>query len=819
MDLFQQAFRGGASWWIWSCEGAHGRHVDGSGSAYEVRRFRREFEIAGGEGAARLVISADSRYELYLDGRLLGRGPAHGDVRHQYFDNYELGELVLGRHLLAVRVFDYSPVQCDPPRLGAPAAVMSRTGGLAVELWLEGDEGTRRLVVTDGAWKVAVDRSFGFHPGREEWFGGFVGLFEEYLPHRDDAPGWAEPGFDDSGWEDAFAMYPAERFEDKTDATSPYGLMLRITPHVRDGNPVVPAAVFLEGGGRAAANWEEFFMCGNAMTVEPHSTASVLIEWEMEWTGFPKLCFAGGAGSELRIGCAEGLRASKGDREVVVFGREADTGDVMIGYDDTGMGWTFDRRGSFEGFEDILRPDGREWTWSPHHWRCGKFLRLWVQTGGEPLRLGGFWFTPCHYPLEESAPFLCSDERITRVHEIGLHTLRLGMHETFLDCPYYEQFQYIGDSSLNAQVAMMAGGAYDIVRQLVLHFDWSRVPEGWTQSRYPSRIEGIIPSQSLDWITAIHAYALHSGDLETARMVWPGALAVLDAYERHCGPGGLPEKLPYWNWIDWCPGWKRGVPPGAEDGPVLSHAAKYAIALRQAAQVARWIGEPDAIKSLEARYLRVSRAARAAFWNGKFFAENMSDRSYGSRLGNALAVSAGFVEESQEAAVRQALVGRKLSDCSFFGYYFVRQALWQLGGCDLRMELAPWFEMLNYGLTTWAEDTSYWRSLCHGWSSNPSIDFFTRVLGVTPLEPGFGTARVQPAIGHFRSFSGAVATPHGAIRVAWDATCGQLDVVVPPGVSARLDLEDPGVDCMLGEGRHSIAARQSGVDQSSEVFV
>jgi hypothetical protein len=477
----------------------------------------------------------------------------------------------------------------------------------------------------------------------------------------------------------------------------------------------------------------------------------------------------------------------------------------MIGYDDTGMGWTFDRRGAFEGFEDILRPDGREWSWSPHHWRCGKFVRLTVRTGSAPLRVSGFRFTPCHDPLEEAAPFRCSDARIARIHEIGLHTLRLGMHETFLDCPYYEQLQYIGDSSLNALVAMMAGGAYGIVRQLVLHFDWSRVPEGWTQSRYPSRIEGIIPSQSLDWISAIHSYALHSGDLVTARGVWPGALAVIDAYERHCGPGGLPERLPYWNWIDWCPGWKRGVPPGADEGPVLSHAAKYATALRQAGEVARWIGEPDAVERLNARYLRLRAAARDTFWNGVFFRENILDAPYGSRLGNALAVLAGFAGDSEEPALGECLAGGTLADCSFFGMYFVRQALWRLGRCDFAGEMAPWFRMLDYGLTTWAEDTSFWRSLCHGWSSNPSIDLYTRILGVRPTEPGFRTARIQPALKHFESASGAVMTPHGAIHVAWDVASGEIEVIVPKGVTATLELDSAEPARVLGEGKHRVA--------------
>ncbi len=789
-------------WWIWSEEGAHQRATQGSGSAYEVRRFRKKFRTTSSSGSTTLFIPADSRYELHLDGRLIGRGPAHGDVRHQMFDRHELSQLSVGEHLVAVRVFDYSGVQCDPPRLGAPAAVMTRTGGLVMEIWQEADGSEGELLAaSDASWRVMVDRSLGFHEGRANWFGGFVGLFEEFHPEHDQAPDWKSAEYDDSHWAQALPMYPAERFDAITDALSPYGLMERMTPFSLSLPAVSPAAVFTDGGGEAPPEWLRAVRGEGEVTMAADTEAAVLIELGQEWTGFPELWFHGGEGAEIRLGYAEALRHPKGDADAVVFGDGCDSGDVMIGYDDTGIGWTFDRRGSFEGFEDVLRPDGRSWQWSPHHWRCAKILRLHVRTGAEPLRLGPLKFYPGHHPLE-SEPFHCSDERLERVHDISLHTLRLGMHETFLDCPYYEQLQYIGDSSLNAQVAMLAGGAYPIARQLVRHFDWSRVPEGWTQSRYPSRVEGIIPSQSLDWIAAIHAYTLQSGDRATARAVWPGALTVLDAYERHCGSGGLPEALPYWNWIDWCPGWKRGVPPGAEHGPVLSHAAKYAIALKQAVEIAAWLDEPDTVLALEKRMARLRRAARAVFWNGTFFSENSNDRAYGSRLGNALAVLAGFADKTEGTPLARLLASDRLADCSFFGYHFVRQALWQLGECDLERELQPWFQMLDYGLTTWAEDTTYWRSLCHAWSANPCIDFFTRLLGVRPLEPGFIQTEITPAVTHYTAFSGAVATPHGLLRVDWNQAAGRVKVVVPPGITATLRL--PERMFILQQGEHAV---------------
>jgi len=770
------AFSDGQTHWIWSSEGASSRRPDASPSAYEVRRFRRSFEAGRSRGPLRLHISADSRYLLYLDGELLGRGPAHGDVRHQFFDTYSL-ELAPGKHCLAVLVLDYSPVQCDPPRLGAPAAVMTRCGGLVCELRTDGDV----LCRTDAGWKVMVDRARCFQPGKLDWYGGFIGHFEHFATAAEDAPGWELPDYDDRGWEAALELYPAERLAASRDAVSPYGLIERMVPQERHFGPSVPDAVFAPGGEPAEAGWSALLLDEQPLELAAESSHAVLLELDEAWTGFPELAFAGGEGSRIRIGYAEALRLEKSVEDAVIFGREADSSDVAIGFADDSTGWTYDRRGSFEGFEDMVEADGRTWTWTPHHWRTAKFIRLHVETAAEPIRLTGFRFSPCHYPLDGEGTFRCSDERLERVHAVSLHTLRLGIHETFVDCPYYEQLQYIGDSALNAQVAMLVDGAYPLVRQLLHHFDWSRVPEGWTQSRYPSRIEGIIPAQSLDWIAAIHAYGLQSGDLATVGEVLPGALSVLDAYERCRGAAGLPEDLPYWNWIDWCPGWKRGVPPGAEAGPVLSHAAKYGIALRQAAEFCRWLGRDDVADGLEKRHTSLREAVRERFWTGERFRENTVD-DYASRLGNAYAVLAGFHEPEEAPGLAHLLLPGLLPDCSYFGYFFVREALWQLGDCDLNAELQPWFHMLDLGLSTWAEDTVFWRSLCHGWSANPVIDFHTRLLGVRPVEPGFARARFEPATGACARAGGSVATPHGRVSVEWDREAGMLEVGVPEGV-------------------------------------
>ena len=63
-----------------------------------------------------------------------------------------------------------------------------------------------------------------------------------------------------------------------------------------------------------------------------------------------------------------------------------------------------------------------------------------------PLTLQRFDYQETGYPLEVSTSVKTSDESLSDIWEISEKTLRRCMHETYEDCPYYEQLQYVMDS-------------------------------------------------------------------------------------------------------------------------------------------------------------------------------------------------------------------------------------------------------------------------------------------------------------------------------------------------------------------------------------
>jgi alpha-L-rhamnosidase len=77
-------------------------------AAHEVALFRHSFSLAQPLADASLLIFADTRYEVWIDGQWHGRGPARfSRTRHEY-DRHELGALPAGEHLIAVLV-QWSP--------------------------------------------------------------------------------------------------------------------------------------------------------------------------------------------------------------------------------------------------------------------------------------------------------------------------------------------------------------------------------------------------------------------------------------------------------------------------------------------------------------------------------------------------------------------------------------------------------------------------------------------------------------------------------------------------------------------------------------
>lgn len=759
--------------WIWSAEGSHSapRPEAATPSHYQVRYFRRAFDVEDPTAATlRVQLSADSRYLFFCNGTFIGRGPAKGDINHHFYDSFDLTPyLRAGRNVLAALVLDMSHVAHRPALLGAPCSVMTYTGGFVLEGVLRGRTGEVVADLRTGeGWKVAVDKAHRFQ-NENTTFEGYLGYFE----HRVSAlipAGWNTAEFDDGAWPAAHVLFKAELLANRRDPTSPYGLLPRMIPMLEEGAPQIFADAFLQGGAPVSVEWQRLLIGDAPLTLAAGTTVDVVLDVGELTTAFPHLLVAGGAGSVVRLTYAEALRLPWTTPGAKLLGKQQSLANLASHFADESTGWTFDRRGKVTGWVDIWEPAGEIELFEPLHWRAFRYIGLRIAVGATPLTLRTLQHRFTAYPYRIAAKFESSDEALNRIWPVALHTMRLCSHETFEDCPHYEQMQYAGDTMITSKIAMLTTGDHRLSKQALYHFDWSRLSDGLTQSRFPSRLVQVIPTWSLHWITNTKDYVMCSGDVGAAKDLLPGARAVTDWFRRHTDESGLPAKLPYWNITDWCPWWPRGVVPGADAGPTTILSAQYIQALTEVAWLAGLLGRDAEARELEAEATALRPKLHALTWSeseGLYF-----DRPGGpevSQYGNAWAIVAGIAGARERRRIFERFPNDpKLAPGSFFWWHTGFAALAAAGRFDeMPQHLGPWHESIGFGLSTFVEENSYWRSLCHAWSAHPALAFLQGILGVTPTAPGFAEVTIAPQRCGLTHASGRVCTPHGGIDVAW----------------------------------------------------
>src|SRR3990172_8873528 len=108
--------------WIWDGGDAVPRNV--------LALFRRSFTLERRPAEARLHLSADTRYLLYVNGERLGYGPARNYHFHYEYDTYDLApRLRPGANVIAVAVSHWGE--------GTFHQMVGR-GGLLAQLDLDG---------------------------------------------------------------------------------------------------------------------------------------------------------------------------------------------------------------------------------------------------------------------------------------------------------------------------------------------------------------------------------------------------------------------------------------------------------------------------------------------------------------------------------------------------------------------------------------------------------------------------------------------------------------------------------------------------------
>ncbi|HEY2860093.1 MAG TPA: alpha-L-rhamnosidase C-terminal domain-containing protein, partial [Terracidiphilus sp.] len=416
---------------------------------------------------------------------------------------------------------------------------------------------------------------------------------------------------------------------------------------------------------------------------------------------------------------------------------------------------------------------------------------------------------------------------LDKIWEVSWRTARLDAHETYMDTPYYEQLQYVGDTRIQALISYTVGGDDRLGRQALEAFNNSRIPEGITRSRYPSWLPQNIPTFSLLWVGMLHDWWMYRPDPAPVKESLEGTRSVLNWFAQHERPDGLLEKLPWWSFIDWVQD-KQEIPTYSASGESCMTTLEYLGALNDAADLEKALGDPLIADQHRQRAEHVRSGLYKSCWNSQkgMLADNPDQKNF-SQQANILGVLYDVIPKQEQREVLRRLLTIEpgttpdgiLSASYYFRFYLAR-AMDHAGLADEYLKsLDPWRKLLPLHFSTWPEIPGDTRSDSHAWTAHPIYDLLTLVAGIEPASPGFKTVRIAPHLGDLRSLSATYPHPEGTIKVEYHWTPAEPNpdmrggstfyatVTLPDSLSGTFDLDGRTKDLKPGVNRIEIPMR------------
>jgi alpha-L-rhamnosidase len=741
-----------------------------------VLHFRRALTLPAAPATYIVRVSADNRFILYVNGQRVGDGPARGDLAHWRYERFNLAPFLhAGENLVAATVWNwgiYAPI----------AQISDRTAFL-----LESEATGADSISTPLGWQVEVDE------GHRALDRSTVDL-EAYMAagpgelldaaHADwswNAPGDAGKWFPvASPMRDSIYGGVNQAHSADTTGDNNWGLVPDNLPPMEYTPESAGDVVRVDTLGAAQPGLLRF--PGVAATLAPGIHIHVLLDRGTLTTAYPILTVRGGKGARIWLTYSEALydkEMHKGDRDAIA-GRAA------------------------HGLKDEFLPDGGDHRiFEPLWWRTWRYLDLDITTGSEPLTLESLTAAFTAYPFTQKASFDSGDDDLAKIWNISWRTARLDAHETYMDTPYYEQLQYIGDTRIQALISYAVAGDDRLARQALEAFNDSRIPEGITRSRYPSSLPQTIPTFSLLWIGMLHDWWMYRPDPEPARASLEGVRSVLDWFAGYEQPDGLLHQLPWWSFIDWVP--SGTIPTYGASGESCMTTLEYLGALSDAADLEQSLGDPVFAARDRARAQHVRAGLTAQCWDAQrgLLAETPDKNSF-SQQANILAVLYDAIpKDVQKDVLRKMMAiapgtmpdatpGNLLSASYYFRFYLAR-ALDHAGMADDYLaSLDPWRKLLPLHFSTWPEVPGDTRSDSHAWSAHPIYDLLTLVAGIEPASPGFKTVRIAPHLGNLPALKASFPHPQGVIEVAYSWEPSHPDPHEKGGSVFHADITLPG---------------------------
>ncbi len=727
--------------------------------------FRKSFELPEKPKSFVINVSGDNRYQLYVNGTMVCFGPARGCLEEWYYETIDIAPfLKKGKNVLAAEVFNYGHL--------APQAQVSNHTGFIVQ----SNSKNERAVDTNSSWKV--NRNYGREPVMTSWRTNLSGCMEK-MTGQNMLWGWEQPDYDDSKWGKAGIVTFATNPNHCPYGTSQWSLSPRAIPLMEQTEHKINVVRRYSGIGDEAKNLES----GKPTVIPANSKCKILLDQTYLITAYPELLLSGGKDAVVKMTYGENLYGSGGDLDHI-YGKDSLKGNRN----------DIDGKDFWLNPYDIIVSDGaKNRLYKPLWFRTYRYLELEIETKSEPLTIESLCGIFTAYPFKENASFSAdNDESLKKIWNVGWWTARLCANETYFDCPFYEQLQYVGDTRIQALISLYVSGDSRLMKNAINAFYLSRNHVGITKSRTPERDRQMIPGFSVYWINMLRDFHTHCDDPAFVEQNLNGVRTVINWWLRQIDSktGMLKSKIPYWNFMDWVPSWRRGIAPSNENSGNATASLHLSNALEDAAALMTEFGYKDEAK----KYLEVSDSIKKSVmklcWSEeKGLLRDCAGEERYSQHANIMGILTDTIPQEKQLSVYKKIIEPQqvkkkqtkafeyieydgtISEATFYYKFYLFRAMKKVGESDSYIKmLQPWKDMIAKGLTTFSETPDPCRSECHAWSSSPNYYFLSLVCGINPSSSGYKTVEIKPSLGELKNVSGKAAHPLGMISTDYRKT-------------------------------------------------
>jgi hypothetical protein len=726
-------------------------------SSYGVYHFQKEFELIKKNKKFVIHITADNRFKLFVNEKLIALGPSIGSIKHWNYETIDIANfLVKGKNAIRVLVWndgDYKPIYQFSVRTA---------------LLVQGESPIEHIVNTNQSWVYQK--------------------FESYLPLKEKIPAYyvVGPG------EFLNMNIMAGEFKNAT--------IINLTPW----------QLFPSNTARAELEYQRFAQVRKIegltivatkfpikkipLVIPAHSNVKMLLDQNYLTNAFLNLKCSKGKNASIRICYAESLFDTNNSK--YKYFRNDVVNKMIIG-----------RRDS------ILFNGSVKQHFTNLNWRTFRYVELSINTQNEPLIIEDIYSESIRYPFTKLSNFSSNNQLIDSILSIGWRTAQLCAVETYMDCPYYEQLQYVGDTRIQALISYYNCNDDKLARKAIEQLASSQQENGLLYSRYPSNEKQLIPTFSLIWIGMLHDFYLYRTDTEFIRGQLPTMRKILKYFANYEQENGLLLNVPDWKFTDWSIGgstiWKRGQAPASNQGFSAAIDLQHLMALQWAATLETDLGSDSLGMSCYKKANALKKEILLKYWDSAngLFADNEDFNSFSEQV-NVLAVLSEIIEgQNAIDLLNKTKQKTDITRCSIYFKYYLNQALYKVElGKDYLQNLDIWKSNIAYGLTTWAEDSfvEKSRSDCHAWGSSPNIEFLRIVLGIDTNSPSFSSVKITPHPGDLKNLAGKMPHPKGLIAVHYKQKRNgkwEFDISLPKSVEGVLNWQGSAILLVGGKNK------------------